>query len=1004
MKGCRWFFGILFLVLIAVSQSVAADNIIPPSLENAIESVKKMKRAGASNKDIADFVTKTVANRLTFLNHTSKQIDSIMGDAELEKKLKHFDAFDNAGNMRYDVHASAIWAWENRMGQCNEGANTAFHILAMAYESTNEILPLNMPNHRFIILGNHVNNIPNPFSPDDLRNLDDTYIIDPWDGRSFSTKDLSIFDHSQHGQGNPVGEGSYKAYKHRYEKWLTWCKENPVKYQKWLHGLSDTAAEEKIENKDSMDSTLARHRKEIDELNAIKKQILENGKANLDKIRSNLRDANIIRFEQGKYETLILAFVDQGEKSCDQASKRHQKMIALSAAMADGEELVNARINPAKNRTATCKTDEDDVFIKTNYQAAQDAFAIMKTAKEAAFELFVDITVELQQIQKINEELNLHSSDMWKEKKSQYDGLIKEIPPYLDKLETGLKEAKGFPVKVKDLKKKIEDSKKYYIQYFPRATSEFDILISEINSIRLQYVTSVAGLDDLYQEYRSAQTALDTPMGNNSRLFNGAPPLINCLSHETSEKVMEKINEAFFRGLFVLKSNDDLRDGCQVKVAVQKPHQGSDQSPPDSPPKPPATGEVKTDTDTGPEECTDGLIITGPTQIEFDQGISYMARDKAGKPYPPGSISWSYSDESIVSLYTSGNPVTGVGFKAGTFVIMAHCGSYTAYLDVEIKDKENNLFSVSGAEEIKNEESPFSVSSVEEVKTENETDCSYIPGSTAVQGKCICTGGLILSPSRGRCLSCDEYYQAVESAFNGKKFGAAQAMVNEARECSWAAKVQGLINNVKLNQVCENISAKLQAACRANNAKAVHGFMGEANQNKCNIDPGLWQWGNAVVSAYNQEIKAQAAVQNSPQQPKNQTNWMDAVNIFAQGVKDVQQNSAPKPHPLPKNNLPSFPTRTYTGMNSGIISNVPGAGSVSSSTNTGQSQNNSNHSGSLCKGHSIKCGSMWKAWPSILDSNNDKVCDECGRPYKPSWKVYKSWQEACEGKKVTEVK
>lgn len=350
--------------------------------------------------------------------------------------------------------------------------------------------------------------------------------------------------------------------------------------------------------------------------------------------------------------------------------------------------------------------------------------------------------------------------------------------------------------------------------------------------------------------------------------------------------------------------------------------------------------EANNDTDIGPEECSGGLIIVGPTKIVFDQGISYSACDREGKPYPPGNISWSYSDESIVSLYTSGNPVTGVGFKAGTFVIMARCGSYVAYLDVEIKDKKSNLFSTSGGEDSETAQGNlFATTGGETITGDTDINCDHIPGSTAVQGECICTGGLILSPSRRRCVSCDEYYQAVESAFNDQAFGAAQAIVNEAGECAWAGRIQGLINKAELGQVCNTISANLQAACQANNAKAAHGFMGEAGQNNCNIDPGLWQWGTSIINAYNQQIKDQRAAQN-PQPSQSQTNWMDVMNAVVKGMQGVQQMNDPKPssgpgsRPSPGNNSSSFPTRTYNGMDPGVVSSLPGAGSVSGSTNT----------------------------------------------------------------------
>jgi len=223
----------------AKSQNVIVKNPEPNTLEEAIDNVKRMIQQGSTKKEIAEYVTQTVSNRLTFLNHKFYQKDgNVMIDEDIENKVEYFNIWRNNNIDLYEVHASATWAWENRMGQCNEAANTAFHILVMAYKSAEEIIPVNMENHRYVILGDKYN-IPNPFYADDLRKLNNSYVIDPWAGQSFSTKILSDSKLYQGGEGSPQDEGSYRAYKIRYDKWLVKCKENPVKYQDWLHGTSN---------------------------------------------------------------------------------------------------------------------------------------------------------------------------------------------------------------------------------------------------------------------------------------------------------------------------------------------------------------------------------------------------------------------------------------------------------------------------------------------------------------------------------------------------------------------------------------------------------------------------------------------------------------------------------------------------------------------------------------------------------------------------------------------
>jgi len=160
---------------------------------------------------------------------------------EIEKKLKIFNDWVNKSDMVSDEFSSATWAWENRMGQCDEAASTAYHILIMAYGGSNDkIISVNKgdytSNHRFIIFGD-IKNIPNTFYAKDVQSLDNTYIVDPWTGQSFSTKELGRFDLFNHGNCQIVAGKSH--YILQYEKWLKWCKDNPVKYQDWLHGTSN---------------------------------------------------------------------------------------------------------------------------------------------------------------------------------------------------------------------------------------------------------------------------------------------------------------------------------------------------------------------------------------------------------------------------------------------------------------------------------------------------------------------------------------------------------------------------------------------------------------------------------------------------------------------------------------------------------------------------------------------------------------------------------------------
>ena len=1000
MKAVHCFLGLFFLISIVVSQSVDAGSPVPAGLESAIESVKKKIQAGASKKEIAAFVTRTVANRVTFLNHNSKKLDSFMGDAEIAKNLKRFNAFWDKGNLASDEFSAAVWVWTNRIGQCNEGASTAFHILVMAYESTDEIITVAKGDHRFVILGD-AKNIPNIFSADDLRKLDNTYIVDPWDGVSFSTKDLSFFDWFQHGNGNTVTRFKYKFYKRKYDKFLTWCKKNPVEYQKWLHGLSDAeaeaAAEAEIEHEDSMNFKLDQHRKKIDALRALRNLIITTGSNSLDKAKYNLNVVEIIQATIKSYETKIVNHVDQGETACDEARKLHQKIIALSAAMEDGEALANTKIDLAKDRRANCKTDADGVFIKNNYQAAQDAYAIMIKAKDAALVAYTELKDKLEQIKGINDYLKKHDSTWWKEQRDKHKEFLKAVPQHLDQLETGIKDAKGFPSKIQALKKKIEASKKYYIQYFPGATAKFDQLISEVASIKLSYVIDHAGLSDLSQDYQTAQTALDTPTGNNPRLFRGAPPLINCFSDTSSKKVMDKIDEVFLRVLLVLKTSDYLRDGCKVKVAVQEPPEDNDGSPPPpsvntdgSTPGTPFAASGNGSGQSSSSNTMGGLIIVGPAELVAGQGITYTACDGTGVPYTSGSFSWGFTDESIMNLGKSGNPVSGVGFKAGKVTIFVHYDggdvySGTAWLDVKIKAKENNLFSTSGGEDSEENENGqgnlFSTSGGEDSEDNENGQGNLFSSSVDEQ-----TGSSLFSSAGEEANKtknqCNQLLGNISSALDRGDTVSAQNFTNSAFAlgCDIDPVVLAQVENIEKRnkeqreqqiadtarkeeqqeEECRKIRLDIIAAANQGNVGALQNLAGQSANMGCNNTSYI----NRLITKIEAKKRQQQAQTQRSQQPQNQANWMDVMNMIVKGVKDVQQEH-------------SKPSRTTSTSSSGSKP-LPASG---------QSQT---YNGPLCKGHHLVCGYGYNEYKhAVNDFNQDKICDICRRPYaKQGYRVF----------------
>ncbi len=93
------------------------------SIDDAVAHVKEMVRSGASRYDIGQWVSKKLDARIKNLN--SPWEGWVLGASEDERKA--FIEWRNKGVFSYD--AAAKWAWEKRIGQCEEQACSAYYIL-----------------------------------------------------------------------------------------------------------------------------------------------------------------------------------------------------------------------------------------------------------------------------------------------------------------------------------------------------------------------------------------------------------------------------------------------------------------------------------------------------------------------------------------------------------------------------------------------------------------------------------------------------------------------------------------------------------------------------------------------------------------------------------------------------------------------------------------------------------------------------------------------------------
>ena len=684
-------------------------------------------------------------------------------------------------------------------------------------------------------------------------------------------------------------------------------------------------AEERKEDKDFMTFQLDQYQKKIDKLKALKNKILKEGEIALGTVESSLRDAGDIQDEFKLYEMGMSSLIDRGEKLCVEAKLPRQKLTALAAAVVDGEALVNTKISLAKERKTRCKTAEDGLFVKNNYLAAQKALATIKKAEEAAFEYLLEINIKLEQIKKINKELSRHDSHKQREfrqkQKLKQKDYLKQIPQYLDQLEAGLQEAKGFPVKVQALKARIEDSKTYYIQYFPKARDDFDRLIGELGSIKLTYVLGPAWLSDLHDNYQREEMALNSLPTNRSRGFRRGLPSINCTSDKAVKAVMDEINEAFFRTVLVIKANQYLSNGCQPDSSVPPltaPEETMDLpsgggAPPNSPP-------VTTTSSNPPIKSTfGGLIIAGPTQITVGQGVSYVACDGDGQPYTTGSFSWNHSREDILVLPRSGNPVTGTAFKPGKVTMFVKYEGMKAYLDIEIKAKEESLFSSSGGEEDTDDDANlFSSSGGEEADSRAE-----VPQNNQFQQQC---NGLV---------------ELIVWSLNRHDADSAQSYTNQA----------------------------VALGCDINTAEVDH------------VVTQIHDIEKAEEQQREREKQQQAQRQTVPSQPQNQTNWMNVMNVLVQGMQGIQSGNNTHSRSPTSGSRP-LPTADSVWQSHNPSSGNTGQSPGGNKVNGPECQGHTMYCRSSIHGWTIGNNSSGEMNNISQDKNHDGLCDFCGKSLK----------------------
>ena len=569
---------------------------------------------------------------------------------------------------------------------------------------------------------------------------------------------------------------------------------------------------------------------------------------------------------------------------CEAGKLNSKKIIELSDYIKEEKEQIENKISSAKQRASKCETSQDEAFIRSNYNAARNHLAeleILYKKSESQLEL---LALKLNDIQKINDYL----------KASQIRADIKKYY----KISSSIRACKrtinsDFP-KIKQninrLKKIATDDYNYYKDTYPKETAELKNLIDDIDNLYNLYTRTKKKSKEYIKEYD------DFPLSNFPSREVTIKNYIRCIKLSTSGEKVKKAGKDYTYARNLVQSNSSLLSACKKRPPAQippttTPSNTNNNADTNTPPIPSLNITGVTSTQSSSPGISGGLVISGPRVIYVGDGVAFTAVDAAGKPYSKGSFVWINTRQDILSLGTSGNPVSGVGYKPGKFTIKLNYGGWYAYLDGVIKERkkkdengDKNIFSIAGVQE--NSDKPgdknaiFSISGVEEE----------------------------LASDNNKNSRCEEYRLEAIGAYRSGNLDAAQSLINRANGCGkWTQEAQVELDRKRQKLVCERVQANLQAACDSKNAQAISAVQAEANNKNCQIDQSLWQLGTNIINDHNERVNRLNTRQNqgiSNNQPSGSSaeRFLGGLLSGLQGIQREQQRTSTRDRDINRNN------------------------------------------------------------------------------------------------------
>jgi len=215
---------LIIIPFVSFSQITMGDFIVgeklyvPPStLEEMIENVKDMSANNAPRKEIASWMARVIDHRITNMNSVEYFFDTRNYTGEGNEL---FDEYSDRNI--YDYETSAKWAWNNRMGNCEENSNIVYYILKQA-GVPKDFRQLATIKHQFtvwgLVPGAELSN-PDTWGPNAI-------VIDPWLGYTLDSDRVKSNKWYQNGDPRILPADATNSYDRGAKEWISYtCPDN----------------------------------------------------------------------------------------------------------------------------------------------------------------------------------------------------------------------------------------------------------------------------------------------------------------------------------------------------------------------------------------------------------------------------------------------------------------------------------------------------------------------------------------------------------------------------------------------------------------------------------------------------------------------------------------------------------------------------------------------------------------------------------------------------------